>query len=147
MKATRRREGLTLIEVMVALTILAVGLLGMLVMQTNAMQGSRHGRQVSEAARFAQEQMEFLQRQPWAAIPPSAWSAPRTVQGPVNGAGLTVPQNYQVTWRVQAGPDPALRLVDVQVAWIAPDAPVGAAGSLYAISSVRHNDPLPAVGP
>ena len=141
MHANPRRDGLTLLELMVALTILAVGLIGMLTMQTQALQGSRHGKHVSEAARVAEEQMEFLQRQPWLNIPPSAWSAPRTVQGPINGAGPSSPQSYNVTWRVQAGPDADLRLLDVQVTWTKPDAPAGSPGSFYAISSVRHNDP------
>ena len=136
-----RREGLTLLELLVAMTILAIGLIGLLAMQTQALQGSRHGRHVSEAARVAEQQMEFLQRQPWAAIPPSAWSAPRTVNGPSNGAGPSAAQAYSIIWRVQAGPDPALRLIDVQVNWISPQAPVGSPGSTYAISSVRHNDP------
>ena len=137
----KRHQGLTLVELMVALSVLAVGMIGMLTMQTQAMQGSRHGRQVSEAARVAQQQMEFLNRQPWAAIPPSPWSAPRLLNGPVNGIGPSAPQAYAVIWRVQAGPDPALRLLDVQVNWTVADAPAGSPGSLYAISSVRHNDP------
>ena len=130
-----------MVELLIALTVLAVGLLGMLTMQTQALRGSQHGKHVSEAARVAEQQMEFLNRQPWAAIPPSAWSAPRTVAGPINGAGPSLPQAYSVTWRVQAGPDPSLRLLDVQVTWTTPELPAGAPGSLYAISSVRHNDP------
>ena len=141
LRATRRRDGLTLLELMVALTILAVGLLGMLSMQTQALQGSRHGKHVSEAARVADEQMEFLLRQPWDDIPLSGWSAPRVVQGPINGTGPNVAQTYNVTWRVQAGPDAELRRLDVQVAWTTPDAPAGSPGSMYAISSIRHNDP------
>jgi type IV pilus assembly protein PilV len=137
----KNSTGLTLVEVLVAMTILSIGLLGLLAMQTQALQGSRHGREVSEAARVAEQQMEFLQRQSWAAIPPSAWSVPRIVTGPTSGVGPSVPQQYFITWRVQAGPDPALRLLDVQVNWTIPDAPAGSPGSTYAISSVRHNDP------
>lgn len=133
--------GLTLLELLIAMTVLAVGLLGMLAMQTQALQGSRHGKHVSEAARFAEEQMEFLVRQPWAAIPVSGWSAPRTVNGSVNGTGPSVPQAYSVTFRVAAGPDPALRRIDVAVNWTTPEAPAGSPGSTYNISSVRHRDP------
>ena len=140
-QAKRGERGLTLLELLIALTILSIGLLGLLAMQTQALQGSRHGRHVSEAARVAEQQMEFIQRQPWAAIPPTAWSAPRIVNGPTSGAGPNQAQPYSVTWRVQAGPDPALRLIDVQVNWITPEAPAGSPGNTYAISSVRHNDP------
>lgn len=140
-RAHSGREGLTLIELLIALSILSLGLLGMLTMQTQALKGSQHGKHVSEAARVAEQQMEFLVRQPWAAIPPSAWSAPRVVVGPTNGSGPSVGQPYSVTWRVQAGPDPALRLLDVRVSWTLPEAPAGSPGSMYAISSLRHNDP------
>jgi type IV pilus assembly protein PilV len=136
-----RRTGLSLIELLVALSVLSVGLLGMLAMQTQALQGSRHGRHVSEAARFAEEQMEFLHRQPWAAVPLSAWSPARIVSGPVNGTGPSAAQPYAISFRVTAGPDLALRMIDVAVTWALPDAPAGSPGSVYNISSVRHNDP------
>jgi len=138
---SKRSQGLTLLELLVAMTILSIGLLGLLAVQTQALQGSRHGRHVSEAARVGEQQMEFLQRQPWAAIPVSAWSAPRVVTGPSNGLGPAQGQQYTVIWRVQAGPDPALRMLDVQINWRTPDTPVNSPGSVYAISSVRHNDP------
>jgi prepilin-type N-terminal cleavage/methylation domain-containing protein len=137
----RRREGLSLIELMLAMTVLAIGLIGMLTMQTLALQGSRHGKQTSEAASVAEQQMQWLQRQPWAAIPVSAWSAPRAVLGPPVGGQSGVPQSYNVSWRVQAGPDASLRLLDVQVTWVTPEAPAATPPSLYAFSSVRHNDP------
>jgi hypothetical protein len=91
---------------LIAMTVLSIGLLGLLAMQTQALKGSRHGKNVTVAARFAEEQMAFLHRQPWAAIPAGAWSAPRFVTGPVNGTGPSVGQSP---------------------------------GSLYAISSTRHN--------
>jgi prepilin-type N-terminal cleavage/methylation domain-containing protein len=145
MKTSTRRlqkeQGLSLLELMIALTVLAVGLLGMLSMQTQALQGSRNGKHVSQAARIAEEQMGFLQRQPWAAVPTSAWSTPRIVNGPVNGAGPSAPQQYSVLWRVQAGPATTLRTLDVQVNWTNPEAPAGSPVRTYVISSVRHNDP------
>lgn len=137
----KRRAGLSMVELLLALTVLALGLIGMLTMQTLALQGSQHGKNVSEAARVAEEQMEWLQRQDWAAIPVSPWSAPRLVQGPAIGAPNEVPQTYSVIWRVQAGPNAALRTIDVQVTWTPPEAPAAAPPRLYAVSSVRHNDP------
>jgi hypothetical protein len=130
-----------MVELLLSLTVLALGLIGMLTMQTLALQGSKHGKHVSEASRVAEEQMEWLLVQPWTAIPVSAWSAPRAVTGPALGAVNETPQSYDVIWRVQAGPDPSLRLLDVQVTWTPPDAPAGALPKVYAFSSVRHNDP------
>ena len=132
---------MTLLELLIALTVLSVGLLGMLAMQTQALQGSRHGKHVSEAARFAEEQIEFLHRQPWAAVPVSPWSVPRVVNGSANGTGPSAPQQYSITFRVAAGPDPDLRLIDVAVVWTTPEAPAGSPGSVYNLWSVRHNDP------
>jgi hypothetical protein len=137
----RRSTGLSLLELLIALTVLSVGMLGMLAMQTQALQGSRHGKHVSEAARFAEEHIEFLHRQPWAATPISPWSAPRLVTGSTNGTGPSVAQQYSITSRITAGPDPDLRQVDVVITWTTPDAPAGSPGSLYNISSVRHRDP------
>ena len=137
----RRKTGLSLLELLVALTVLAVGLLGMLAMQTQALRGSQHGKHVSEAARFAEEQIEFLHRQPWNDIAVSGWSAPRSVSGAVNGTGPNAPQQYAVSYRVTAGPDTDLRLIDVNVTWTMPDAPLNAAPRVYNVSSVRHKDP------
>ena len=139
--ARKRRSGLSMIELLLALTVLALGLIGMLTMQTLALQGSRYGKETSEAAHVADDQMEWLLRQPWAAIPVSAWSAPRVVLGPALGAVNESPQSYTVIWRVQAGPDPSLRSLDVQVTWVMPEAPAGTPPRIYAFSSVRHNDP------
>jgi prepilin-type N-terminal cleavage/methylation domain-containing protein len=136
-----RNTGLSLLELLVALTVLAVGLLGMLAMQTQALRGSQHGKHVSEAARFAEEQVEFLHRQPWANIPESSWNLPRSVNGSVNGTGPSAPQQYSVSYRVLAGPDPDLRLIDVSVTWTMPQAPPGAQDRVYNVSSLRHRDP------
>jgi type II secretory pathway pseudopilin PulG len=140
-RRAKRLAGLSLIELMIAMTVLALGLIAMLTMQTVALQGSRHGKQTSEAASVAEQQMQWLQRQAWAAIPVSAWSAPRAVLGPPVGGQSGAPQSYAVSWRVQAGPDTSLRLIDVQVTWITPESPAATPPSLYAFSSVRHNDP------
>lgn len=139
--AKRRQAGLSLLELLVALTVLAIGLLGMLAMQTQALRGSQHGKHVSEAARFAEEQIEFLHRQPWNDIPVADWNAPRTVSGIVNGTGPNAPQQYAVSYRITAGPDSDLRLIDVSVTWAMPEAPPGAARRVYNVSSVRHRDP------
>jgi len=137
----KRRSGLSMLELLMALTILALGLIGMLTMQTLALQGAREGKHTTEAARVAEEQMEWLLRQPWTAIPVSGWSAPRAVVGPAVAGQSGAPQSYAVTWRVQAGPDTSLRLLDVQVTWVSPEAPAATPDNLYAFSSVRHNDP------
>ena len=149
-KGIRRQrgdEGLTLLEVMISMVILAIGLIGLLVMQIMAMKSGRVGRHVTDAARIAQDQMELLNRQPWAATALTGWTpVPAAVVTGVadtnDAAALAVAQNYALDWRITAFPgDPNLRQLDVRVTWTEPGDPVGAPPRRYAVSSVRHDDP------
>ena len=136
--------GLSMMEVIIALAMLSAGLLAMLAMQLHAMHAGRHGKNVTEAAAIGEQQLEFLYRQPWAALPPSPWSAPIPFLGAINGnvaGGQAIAQTYNVQWRVVADPDPNLRRVDVQVTWVEPDDGPNQPPNLYAVSTVRHNDP------
>lgn len=141
----RRRQGLTLLEVMISLSILAFGLLAMLAMQASALKQGRYGRHTTLAAQVARDQMELLQRVPWAdaRIQPTAWTAPAavpvTVQTPT---GNVQEQAFNVSWRITQDPaDANLRLLDVRVLWTEPQQPPNAPPRRYAMSSVRHNDP------
>lgn len=58
--------GYSLLEVLIALAILAVGILGVATMQVSAIQGNSKGRQVSEATRVAEGLMEVLLARPYA---------------------------------------------------------------------------------
>jgi prepilin-type N-terminal cleavage/methylation domain-containing protein len=61
-RARRRSEGFTLIEVVVAMGILATGLLAVSAAQLYAMRGGRQGRHTTDAAEIAQSQIENFQR-------------------------------------------------------------------------------------
>lgn len=52
--------GFTLLEVLIALVILAVGILGLATMQISSIQGNSKGRQISEATSVASALMENL---------------------------------------------------------------------------------------
>jgi prepilin-type N-terminal cleavage/methylation domain-containing protein len=82
LRARRRAAGLSLVEVMIALTILAVGLVGALSMQVQALSSTSTGRHVTDAMRIGLDQLEALKYQGWAATPPTAWTAPIAVTGP-----------------------------------------------------------------
>ncbi len=139
----RGREGMTILEVMVALAILAGGLLAMLAMQVSAMRQGRMGRDHTQAALVAQTQVEFLQRLPFAnaQVQPTGWNAGVPVTPPVLAAGAVVPQTYTLQWRINATADPNVRLLDVRVTWVEPNAPPGATPRRYAVSSGLYNDP------
>lgn len=141
-RGVRSRSGLSLIEVMIALTILAVGLLGTLAMQTQAMSSNNTGRHVTDAMRIGQDQLELLKYQGWAATPLTAWTAPVAVIGPeaVLGRAGEVPQQYNVSWRIQAvGALTQVRQIDVRVTWLEPSDDPGMPPRRYAISSFKFN--------
>lgn len=146
----RARGGFTLIEVVIASAILAVGLLAVAAMQIQALRQSAKGRDLSSAASIARDQLEVVQRMPWANVAPTAWAAPPwinvagfpagTVPILVDAQSAGVPrtqQSYAVEWRVQnvAG-QPDLRAVDVRVTWQEPDRP----NHTYTLSTLRWND-------
>lgn len=148
--STRRRSGgLTLLELMIAMVILSIGLLGLLTMQIEAMKAGRVGKHVTDAARIAQDQMETLQNQSWALSAVTAWTAPIIVAG--NDAtnladataaptGRSVQQTFNVDWRiVQPGAVTDLRRIDVRVTWVEPADTPAMPARRYAVSSMRYN--------
>ncbi|MBW2397169.1 MAG: hypothetical protein JRG95_23210 [Deltaproteobacteria bacterium] len=144
----RALAGLSMVEVMMALTILAGGLLVMLTMQIHAMKGGRHGRNATEAARFAQNQMEVLHHQPFGGLAATGgWTAVVPLTGFVTGGGAAAQaQQYQLDWTIApfVDPNPALQAdtfqFDVRVRWADPNAPAASPLRSYVISSVRYND-------
>ena len=136
---------MTILEVMIALGILAVGLLAMLAMQVSAMRGGTYGRHTTEAAQLARDQMEFLHRLDWtdALVAPTGWTPPVAI--PITVQSASGPQQemiYNLSYRINNdAADTNLRLMDVRVTWTERNAPPGAPPRRYAMSTIRHNDP------
>lgn len=63
-----REEGFSLIEVLVSLTILAVGLLSLALLQVTAIKGNASASKSSIATDLAQEKLELFRRAAWASI-------------------------------------------------------------------------------
>lgn len=131
---------MSLLEVMVALAILATGMLAMLMMNISALRSGRQGRDVTEASRVAQQQMEFLQGEPWASLAPTSWTAPVSVTAKTTG-GSGVGQSFNVRYRVVADTDTNLRHIDVEVSWTEATDRAAQPPHIYAISTERHDDP------
>jgi type IV pilus assembly protein PilV len=129
---TKRRAGLTLIEVMIALSILAVGLLMLSSMQLQALRAGRGGKTDTVATTIAQDKMEDLRRKPWdhADLAPSGtWTAVQSVSSGIDG------QTYDVDWRVTDVVVDWTRSIDVRVRWNDPKRP----NRVRTFSSLRYN--------
>jgi prepilin-type N-terminal cleavage/methylation domain-containing protein len=144
-RAQRRSEGFTLIEVVVAMGILATGWLAVSAAQLYAMRGGRSGRHTTDAAEIAQAQIENFQRMTFLDSdldPTGGFTAPLTV--PVNvetASGVpALEQNYVLSWRITNGPLVSgrvfLKTIDVRVDWYEPNR----RGRSYTITTMRHND-------
>lgn len=127
------RRGFTLLETTISLMILGFGLLSVAAMQLQALDYARRGRHQTQAAVFAQSRMEILQRQPWATIAPTDWTAPVTVSHIVTSSTSHVEQRYDVSWRISNLVLGQTRAIDVRVVWDERERP----GRVYAISSAR----------
>lgn len=148
---SKRTGGMTLLEVLIAIALLAVGVAGMAGIQILAMRDEAIAREDNDASRIARDVMEQVQRMPFTAVLPTAgaFAVPAFVdyggsyapgEVPVNtqtvNAGVSADGIYNVTWRVAAVAGQAsLRTVDVQVGWT--DA-VGRAQT-YTASSMKYN--------
>lgn len=143
LKRRRGGEGFTLIEVMIALSMLAAGLLTVAAAQLYAMRGGSSGRHASDAATIAHSQLEDFQRMDFSDADLTdtggAWQngvVPADV-GVVETAGGDVTEMaYTIQFRVD-DVDPNLKAVDVRVNWDEPQRP----GRSVTLSTMVHNDP------
>ena len=138
----RRRStgGFTLIELMITFSIVAIGLLSVLMMQLQAMRYAGMGRHRTGAAIVARDQIERIQRMPFSdtaldVMSPATWATPPWLAntsdatlGPgevpvqvTHASGTERLLVYTVWYLVSADdpgdPDPDLRRVDLEVLW------------------------------
>jgi Tfp pilus assembly protein PilV len=122
---------------MLALSILAFGLLGLAAMQLYAMQGRSSGRHSTFAATLAQTHMDELQRRNWTTVtdPGGAWLTQARNNLVTDDTGNQVEQAYTLNWRITDDVVGVTRLVDVRVTWTEE----GGADRAYSLSSIRYN--------
>jgi type IV pilus modification protein PilV len=105
----RAQRGFTVIEVMIALTILLVGIAGLLSMQLTAMRATSFSRHATEASMLAEDKMEALRTEPFATLV-SGTETEVDSRGLANSGGI-----YTRDWTVTVvGSD---TFVKVEVAW------------------------------
>ena len=134
---SRGKGGFSLIEVMVAFTILGVGLLSVAGAQVKAIQGTQNSRHLTQAAVVAQTQIERLARSNWTTLVPAGWTVPVPITTSVeDGNGGATEQTYNVSWRFLNVVPNETRALDVRVAWT--EASTGRNRAL-ATSTIRFN--------
>jgi len=143
-------RGFTLLEVTVAMGILATGLLAVSAAQIYAMRGASTGRHTTDAAEIVQDQVEAFQRMTWnedvtdadlaatggAWVPAGGLQVDRGADTP--GAPM-VEQTYMLQWRIQdtvSATGVFLKTIDVRVQWDEPRRP----NRSYTITTMRHRD-------
>jgi prepilin-type N-terminal cleavage/methylation domain-containing protein len=131
MSSQRREQGVTLMELMISLTILAVGMLTLVISQLHAIRQSSEGHHSTDSANIARTHLEMVQRLPWGTLDAAeaigAWTAPTWPQSDAtvsmlntrpDAAGDAVQQGYTVRWKVaNVGANTCLRDVDVKIEW------------------------------
>lgn len=68
MKMLNSESGVTLIEILIAVTILAIGLLGVAGLQVTAIKGNSHGNTISQATAIAEERLEIIRNMDYSEV-------------------------------------------------------------------------------
>lgn len=108
MRKARRAGGFTLMEVLVALGVMAVGMIGILALQKGAATASGYSRRASEAAILGEDKLEELRTKPIAALIGDSDT--------VDAAGVETPDGpFTRTWDINWVDD--LGTLVVSVTW------------------------------
>jgi len=108
------QAGFTLMEVLIAITILSVGLLAIASMQISAIQTTGGAKSVSKGILLAEDRMEYLISRPYSPTPPTT-----VLSAGVNKPDpLTTPAGFTITYDVvNNNPTPNCKLITISVQW------------------------------
>lgn len=116
-RATRRRRGMSLVEVMIAMVIMAFGMLGVAGLQVRAITEGSSGRHLSTASALARNRVEELSRLAWDATELAddggAWSAATTL--PVEEEVYT--RTERIAWDAPLAADVQIKSIEVRIGW------------------------------
>jgi len=97
-----RQTGFTILEVMIAISILAIGLLAVFSGQNMAIQANNRANRLTEAMTLAQDKVEELLALPYDDVD-------------VTGSPVNDPGGYEIEWTVNNGPINNTLLITVKV--------------------------------
>ena len=106
MKLTHGSDGFSLIELLVALVILSVSLLGLASLMAMTTQTNSFGSHMTEATTFAQDRLEALRVAPWANVTGNADQV-------IGATGMV----YNRNWVVNTNAAGNLRTVTITITW------------------------------
>lgn len=111
----QRSSGFTLVEVMIALVILAIGLLGIATLQIVSIRGNAFSSEMTYAAMLAQERLEILRNLIFTATAtdPDLAAGPHALPPAVGDKGVS----YTVSWNVTDDPSGEMKTVSVTITW------------------------------
>lgn len=116
------QQGFSLVELMIAMFIFMVVMLGLLVGVTSAIQANKGNVLRDEAVRLAEDELSRLKSERFTALGTSAaldatggWTAPTDVTVNVRGGRVTYAMSEQIT-DIAGGANP-LKRIDVAVGW------------------------------
>jgi Tfp pilus assembly protein PilV len=98
-----------MVEVLIALLILAISLLALAGLMMTTTRNSSFGGHMTEASTFAQDKLEQLRVSPWAGIATGNETA-------LGSTGITYTRN----WTVTQNTDGTQRWVDIRITWTDP---------------------------
>ena len=118
----KKDEGFTLIEVMIALSVLLIGMLGIAAMLVTSIDANENNKRATEATYLAEQQMDIFRGTPYSAIPTTMSPTDTANNTYINVEGNKTPGQselccYTRWWVVVPNSTDTLKDITVYVKW------------------------------